>query len=52
VVVEFVGHKEKLVSASFENIQFWTENAEVYLVDLNGEKGVDLLELRVLLEGL
>jgi hypothetical protein len=51
-VVKFDGHKEKLASASFAKLQFWTDYAGSYLVDLNGANGVGLLELRVLLEGL
>jgi hypothetical protein len=50
--VEFVGHKEKLASASFAKLQYWTDYAGSHLVDLNGANGVDLLELRVLLGGL
>ena len=37
----------KLANASLEEFQFWTENAENYLVDQNEANGDNLLELRV-----
>ena len=52
MVVELVWQKEKLDSASFRKIQFWTEPTGRYLVDLNDANGADLPELRVWLEGL
>ena len=39
--------KEILASASFTEIQFWTEYSEGYLVGLKDANGADLLELRV-----
>jgi hypothetical protein len=52
IVVEFVWKEEKLDSVIFGEIQFWTENAEEFLVDLTDSNGADFLELRVLLGGL
>ena len=46
-MVKLFWEKEKLVSASFTKIQFWTEYSERYLVGLNDANGADLLELRV-----
>ena len=45
--MELVWQDEKLVSASFTRIHFWTETAGGYLVDLNDANGADLLDLRV-----
>ena len=47
MMVELVWQKGKLANASLEEFQFWTENAENYLVDQNGANGADLLDLRV-----
>ena len=47
MVVELVGQTEKLASASFTRIQFWTETWRIYLVSLQDAIGVDLLDLRV-----
>jgi hypothetical protein len=52
MMVMFTWHKEKLANASLEEIHFWTENVEEHLVVLKVVNGVDLMELRVLLEGL
>jgi hypothetical protein len=46
-VVELVCQKEKLDSASFIKIQFWTELTEDFLVDLTDANGADFLDLRV-----
>jgi hypothetical protein len=51
-VVGLVCEKRKLASASFTEIQYWTESSEEYLVDLNVANEADLLDLRFLLEGL
>ena len=47
MMVELFCQKEKLDSASFTGIQFWTEYSEGYLVGLKDANGADLLELRV-----
>ena len=52
MMVELVWQDEKLFSASFTRIQFWTETSEECLVDLKDADGADLLELRFWLEGL
>jgi hypothetical protein len=52
MVVVLVWQKEILASASFEEFQFWTETLEEYLVNLKDANGADILDLRVLLEGL
>ena len=52
MVVKLFCEKRKLANASFTEIQFWTETSEGFLVDSQSSKGADLLELRVLLEGL
>ena len=52
MVVELVWQDEKLASASFTRIQFWTETSEECLVDLKDANRADLLELRFWLEGL
>jgi hypothetical protein len=52
ILVELICQKRKLSNASLEEIHFWTENAETYLVDLNDANGADLLELRFCLGGL
>ena len=51
MVVELVWQDEKLSSASFTRIQFWTETLVACLVDLKYENRADLLELRFWLEG-
>ena len=52
MVVELVWQDEKLASASFTRIQFWTETSVACLVDLKYANRVDLLELRFWSEGL
>ena len=52
IMVELDWQEEKLVSASFTRIQFWTETWEECLVDLKDANGADLLELRFWLAGL
>ena len=52
MVVKLVLQDEKLASASFTRIQFWTETSEECLVDLKDANTADLLELRFWLEGL
>ena len=52
MMVWLVCEKRNLASASFAGFQFWTENIEIYLVDLNEAIGADLMDLRVWLEGL
>jgi hypothetical protein len=52
ITVGLVCEYGKLASASLEEFQFWTENAEDHLVDLDDANGADLLDLRVWLEGL
>ena len=51
MLVELVCQDEKLASASFTRIQFWTETSMACLVDLKDENRADLLELRFWLEG-
>jgi hypothetical protein len=50
MMVKFVWQEEKLASASFTKIQFWTEPTEEFLVDLTYANGADFLDLRVWLE--
>ena len=52
MMVELVWQDEKLSSASFTRIQFWTETSEKCLVDLQVEIEASLLDLRYQLEGL
>ena len=52
MVVKLVLQDEKLASASFTRILFWTETSEECLVDLKDANRADLLELRSWLEGL
>ena len=52
LVVELVWKDEKLASASFSRIPFWTENLEECLVDLKDANRADLQELSYQLEGL
>ena len=52
LVVKLVLQDEKLASASFTRIQFWTETSEECLVDLKVETRAALLDLRYQLEGL
>ena len=52
MMVELDWQGEKLVSASFTRIQFWTETSVACLVDLKYANGADLMELRFWLEGL
>ena len=52
MVVKLVFQDEKLASASFTRIQFWTETSVACLVDLKDANRADLLELRFWLEGL
>ena len=52
MVVKLVWQYEKLASASFTRIQFWTEMLEECLVDLKDENRADILDLRFWLEGL
>ena len=52
MMVELVWQDEKLASASFTRIQFWTETSEECLVDLQVEIEAALLDLRYQLEGL
>ena len=52
MVVKLVLQDEKLASASFSRIQFWTETSEEVLVDFKDSNRADLLELRFWLEGL
>ena len=46
MMVELVWQDEKLSSASFTRIQFWTETSEKCLVDLQVEIEASLLDLR------
>ena len=46
MVVKLVLQDEKLASASFTRIQFWTETSEKCLVDLQVEIEAALLDLR------
>ena len=50
MIVKLVWKKEILASASFTEIQFWTEYSEGSLVGLKDANGADLLELRFWLE--
>ena len=43
MVVKLVLQDEKLASASFTRIQFWTETSEECLVDLKDANRADLL---------
>ena len=52
MVVELVWQKEKLASTSFGENQFWTQSWGIYLEAFQDANGVDLLDLRVWLEGL
>ena len=52
LIVELFWQDEKLASASFSRIQFWTETSEEVLVDFKDANRADLLELRFWLEGL
>ena len=52
MMVELVWQDEKLSSASFTRIQFWTETSEECLVDLKVETRAALRDLRYQLEGL
>ena len=46
MVVKLCWEKDILASASFIEIQFWTEYSEGFLVGLRDASGSDLLELR------
>ena len=46
------GQNQKLVSASFAKLQFWTERKRVYCMHLKSSNGSTLLDLRVLQGGL
>ena len=46
MVVKLVFQDEKLASASFTRIQFWTETSKECLVDLKFETRAALLDLR------
>ena len=50
--MKLVFQDEKLASASFTRIQFWTETSEECLVDSKDANRADLPELRFWLEGL
>jgi hypothetical protein len=50
MMVGLDGQKEKLASATFARIHFWTEATEEYLVDLKDAKGAVLLYLKFWLE--
>ena len=52
LIVELFWQDEKLASASFSRIQFWTETSEEVLVDFKDANSADLLELMFWLEGL
>ena len=52
IMVGLFWQTEKLVSASFGEIQFWTQTWGIYLTGLQDANGVDLLNLKVWLEGL
>ena len=52
IMVELDWQEEKLVSASFTRIQFWTETSDEGLVDFKDANGADLLYLGFWLEGL
>ena len=52
MMVELVWQDEKLASASFTRIQFWSKTSEECLVDLQVEIEANLLDLRYQLEGL
>ena len=47
MMVGLFWQKEKLVSASFGETQFWTQIWLINLVDQNDANGADLLDLRV-----
>jgi hypothetical protein len=47
MMVELVCENRKLPSASFEEIQFWTETIRGYLVDFKEDIEATLLDLRV-----
>ena len=51
-VVRSLGQKKKLASASFANLQFWTEGKWHQCMDQNSPNGFMLLDLRVLQGGL
>ena len=46
------GQNQKLVSASFAKLQFWTERKRVYCIHLKTSNESTLLDLRVLKGGL
>ena len=46
------GQNQKLASASFANLQFWTERKRPYYMHLKSSNGSTLLDLRVLQGGL
>ena len=46
------GQNQKLVSASFAKLQFWTERKRVYCMHLKSSNESTLLDLRVLKGGL
>ena len=52
MVVRSLGQNQKLVSASFAKLQFWTERKRVYCMHLKTSNESTLLDLRVLQGGL
>ena len=52
MVVRSLGQNQKLVSASFAKLQFWTERKRVYCMHLKTSNESTLLDLRVLKGGL
>ena len=52
MMVRLVWQNKQLATASFTEIQFWTQTWRIYLVGLQDANGVDVLDLRFWLEGL
>ena len=52
MMARLLGQNQKLVSASFAKLQFWTERKRVYCMHLKTSNESTLLDLRVLKGGL